>query len=401
MKILQINAVYNIGSTGRINADFQNYVNNRTEHICKTVFSYGGTKNDGYVMGSKLDRNVHGLLSRFFGKQAWFSKGETRKLISFIEEYSPDIIQLGNLHGNYINFPMLMKYIAKKDIATVFTLHDCWPFTGKCCHYTVDACFRWQTGCHDCPRLRKDNESWFLDRTAQLWKEKRELLGDLPRLAIVGVSKWIVNESKKSPLTENARIFTHIYNGIDESIFKPTKSDIREKYNLEDKKILLGVASGWMACKGLNDIVELSKKLPDDCQVVLVGNMVEPLPECNIINIPATENVEELVKWYSAADAFINMSKEETFGKVSAEALMCGTPVVCYNSTANPELVGENCGYVCDSDSVDAFKELVMKVLSNGKSVYSESCIAFANNNFNIEKNHKEYIKLYEALLGV
>lgn len=401
MKILQINAVYNIGSTGRNKADFQKYANSNTEHICKTAFSYGGTADDGYIIGNKLDRNIHGVLSRISGKQAWFSYRETKKLLKFIDDFSPDVIQLGNLHGNFINFPILMKYIAKKDIATVFTLHDCWLFTGKCCHYTVDGCYRWQTGCHDCPRLKKDNPSWFMDKTSQLWKEKRSLLSAVPRLAIVGVSKWIVNEAKKSPLTENAKIFTHIYNGIDGRLFKPVESNIREKYNLENKKLLLGVASGWAECKGLYDIIKLSKLVPDDCQIVLVGNLAEQLPECNIIHIPATENVNELVKWYSAADVFINMSKEETFGKVSAEALMCGTPVVCYNSTANPELIGENCGYVCNSDSVEDFKELVMKILEDGKSVYSDSCVNFASENFNVENNYNEYVKLYETLLEV
>lgn len=398
MKILQINCVYKIGSTGRISADFQNYVNNHTEHICKTVFSYGGTPDDGYIIGNKFDRNIHGLMSRLTGKQAWFSKHETKKLIKYIDEYSPDIIQLGNLHGNFINFPMLMKYISKKDIATVITLHDCWPFTGKCCHYTVDNCYRWQTGCHDCPRLKKDNPSWYMDKTSQLWNQKRKLLGAVPRLAVVGVSKWIMNEAKKSPLMENVKEFSYIYNGIDEKTFKPTTTQIREKYNLNGKKILLGVASGWMECKGLYDIVKLSEILTDDCQIVLVGNMNEPLPECNIINIPATENVEELVEWYSEADVFINMSKEETFGKVSAEALMCGTPVVCFNSTANPELVGENCGYVCESNSVEDFKSLVMKVLENGKQKYTESCISFARKNFNMSDNNEKYLELYKNI---
>ena len=222
MKILQINCVYKIGSTGRISADFQNYVNNHTEHTCKTVFSYGGTPDDGYIIGNKFDRNIHGLMSRLTGKQAWFSKHETKKLIKYIDEYSPDIIQLGNLHGNFINFPILMKYISKKDIATVITLHDCWPFTGKCCHYTVDNCYRWQTGCHDCPRLKKDNPSWYMDKTSQLWNQKRKLLGAVPRLAVVGVSKWIMNEAKKSPLMENVKEFSYIYNGIDEKTFKPT-----------------------------------------------------------------------------------------------------------------------------------------------------------------------------------
>ncbi len=400
MKILQINCVYNIGSTGRSKADFQKFTSENTDYICKTAFSYGGTADDGYIVGNKLDRKIHGVLSRFLGKQAWFSHSSTKKLLKFIDEFSPDIIQLGNLHGNFINFPMLMKYIAKKDIATVLTLHDCWFFTAKCCHYINDDCYRWQTGCYDCPRLKQDNPSWFMDKTPQLWKEKRELFGAVPRLAVVGVSEWTAYEAKKSPLMENAKIITHIYNGIDEKVFKPTESNIREKYGLENKKIILGVSSGWLASKGLFEIIELSEMLPEDCQIVLVGNMPDNLPKCNILNIPATENVEELVKWYSVADVFINMSKAETFGKVSAEALMCGTPVVCLDNTASPELIGDNCGYVCESDNVEDFKKYVMKVLENGKSAYSDSCLTFARNNFTVENNYREYLNLYSILLG-
>lgn len=401
MKILQINAVYNLSSTGKLNADFQNYVNNHTEHTCMTAFSYGGTVEDGYIIGSKLDRRIHGLMSRLTGKQAWFSTISTKKLINFIKEYSPDIIQLGNLHGNYINFPMLMKYIAKNDIATVVTLHDCWSFTGRCTHYTSDGCYKWQTGCFECPRLQKDNVSWGLDRTRGLWKEKRKLFGKVSHLAIVGVSQWILDEAKQSPLMENAKIFKRIYNSLDSGVFHPVNSDIRKQYNLTDKKIILGVSAGWNESKGIYEIIEFSKKLPDDYQVVLVGKISNSIPIGDIINIPVTEDINELAKWYSAADVFITMSREETFGMVSAEALLCGTPVVCLNSTASPELIGDGCGFVCKSNTVEEFKDLVIKVVENGKDYYSDSCIKFARENFNTEKNLQEYLNLYEELLKI
>lgn len=402
MKILQINAVYNLSSTGKTCADFQNYINNNTNHTCKTVFSYGGEKKDGYIIGSQGKRKIHGFLSRLTGKQAWFSKNDTKKLIKFIDEYAPDVINIGNIHGNYINFPILMEYIAKKDIPTVIRLHDCWPFTGRCCHYTADGCYKWQTGCYECPRLDKDNISWGADKSKELWIAKRRLYNKVPRLAVVGVSKWIMDEAKKSPLMENVRVFDYIYNGVDSDIFKPDlQNTIREKYNLQNKKILLGVASGWQRCKGLFDAVELSKLIPEDCQIVLIGNINEPIPECNILNIPATDNVKELVQWYSVADVFINMSKEETFGKVSAEALMCGTPIVCFNSTANPELVGENCGKICETDNITDFKDLVLNVLENGKEEYFDSCINFAHESFKTENNFEKYLQLYKNLLDL
>lgn len=399
MKILQINAVYNLGSTGRCVSDFQNYTNNNTVHECKTAFCYGGTNEDGFIIGDKLDRKIHGFFSRLLGKQGWYSRKATKKLIKYIESYKPDVIQLGNLHGNYINFPILIKYIAEKNIPTALVLHDCWAFTGKCCHYTADKCFKWQSGCHNCKRLKKDNESWFFDKTKFLWEEKRKLWNSVPRLAVVGVSRWITEEAKKSPLMGGAKIFSYIYNGIDKDVFKPTESDVRVKYGLENKKILLGVASSWADSKGLKDIISLAKQLPTDCQIVLVGNLSESEKYSDIINIPATNSVQELAQWYSAADVFINMSKEETFGKVSAEALMCGTPVVCFNSTANPELIGDGCGYVCDTDSVENFKNLVMSILAEGKEKYSERCVDFANSNFTKEKNIKGFLDLYQELL--
>ena len=399
MKILQINAVYQVGSTGTCQSDVQNYINNNTAHVCRTAFSYGGTVDDGYIIGSKLDRKFHGFFSRFLGKQAWFSKNATKKLIKYIDSFKPDIIQLGNLHGNFINFPMLASYIAKNDIATVLVLHDCLPFTGKCCHYTLDECFKWQTGCGNCPRVKKDNISWFLDRTSYLWKKKKELWGNIPRLAVVGVSKWIAEEAKKSPLMENAKFITYNYNGIDSAKFKPMKSNIRERYNLQDKKVLLGVASSWNESKGISDISKLAENLPDDCVIVLVGSSKKTIAKENVISVPATNRVEELVEWYSAADVFINISREESFGKVSAEALMCGTPVVCFDSTANSEIIGENCGLVCKTDNMEDYKNLVLKVLENGKEMYMQDCVKFANENFSVEKNAKGFLEIYEKIL--
>ena len=398
MKILQINAVYGTNSTGRTNTEFQKYILSNTNHTCKTAFCYGGVESDGFIIGSALDRKIHGLLSRVFGKQAWHSKKATKKLIKYIEEYNPDIIRLGNLHGNYINFPLLTKYISKKDIPTAVVLHDCWPFTGKCCHYFAENCYKWQTGCYACPRLKADNKSLFFDRTRQLWNKKRELWGSIPRLTVVGVSKWVMEEAKKSPLVEKAKKITYIYNGIDKEIFKYTESNLREEYNLQNKKILLGVASGWSKGKGINDVIALSQKLPEDCQIVIIGKMYQDLPNTNIISIPKTDNLDVLIKWYSTADVFINVSKLETFGKVTAEALMCGTPVVCYNQTANPELIGEGCGYICDTDNIDDYKDLVLKVLNDGKEKYSKRCVEFAQSNFDKNKCIEAYISLYEQM---
>lgn len=398
MKVLQINAVYGFLSTGIITKDICDMLEKNGEKICVATQRTTINADNVYIVGNTLDWKYHALHSRIFGKQGYASKGATKKLIKWMDTEKPDIVHLHNLHSNYLNLPILMEYLSVNNIPTVITLHDCWPFTGKCCHYTVDGCYKWQTGCGNCPRLKKDNESWFFDKTSYLWNKKREMYNSIPRLAVVGVSDWITNESRKSPLFENAKIFKRIYNGFDSEIFSCFEGDLRMRYNLLNKKIILAVASVWLESKGLSDILKLSRMIDDDCRIVLIGSISAELPK-NVINIPATSNQKELAEWYSAADVFITMSKEEAFGRVSAEALMCGTPIVCYDSTANPELVGENCGYVCPYGDIEQFKNFVEKILKDGKEKYHKTCIEFAQEKFNNEKCLEEYLKLYRELL--
>lgn len=400
MKILQINAVGQYGSTGRTCREVAEAVNAMEGNSCYTAFSVGTVNEYGYRIGSKFDTKLHGLLSRLTGKQAHFSRYATKKLIKYMRQLQPDVVHLGNLHANFIHFPMLMKYLAQEDIPTVLTLHDCWFFTGKCCHYTVDGCFKWQTGCHDCPRLKKDNASWFVDATKQLWEEKKALFEAVPRLAVIGVSQWTVDEAKKSYL-RCAKEIVRIHNWIDLDVFYPREQtqQLRQQYGLQDKKIVLGVASGWSASKGLNDFRKLAERLGQDYVICLVGTMPEgtELPD-NMLNIPATSSTDLLAQLYSMADVFVTLSAEETFGKVSAEALACGTPVVCYDSTANKELVGEGCGAVHPLGKLDAVEASVRQICEEGKAAYSQKCRTFAAGNFAKKDRMKDYLDLYQRI---
>lgn len=402
MKILQINAVNKIASTGRTCCEISAFFENRGDE-CVTAYSKGTSVNPEkeFIIGNEWDAKLHGLLSRVSGKQGYFSAGETKRLLAFIDAFSPDIVLLRNLHGNYINVPMLLKYLAQKNIATVVVLHDCWFYTGKCCHYTIDNCYKWQQSCGECPGLKKYNKSWFFDKTHDILEDKKKLFGAIPCLAVVGVSDWITNEAKKSPVFRNAKEFVRIYNWIDLESFRPrTDNGLRKRLNLENKKIILCVASGWNKEKGLDTVYELAQKLTDDQRLLIVGDMKE---ERNwnerVIRIPSTNSVEELAEYYSLADVFIQPSLEETFGKVSAEALACGTPVVCFPTTANTELVGEGCGIVCPTESTEDYLACVLTVLRNGKEKYSENCVAFARKNFDKNSNLLQYVQLFENLL--
>jgi len=399
VKILQINAVGQYGSTGRNCKELAEYIHQNTAHSCYTAFSEGMVDAHSYQIGTPVEKKLHGLLSRVFGRQAHFSVRGTRRLLRYMDDLQPDVVHLNNLHGNYIHFPMLMRYLAKHDIATVVTLHDCWFYTGKCCHYTVDGCYRWQTGCHHCPRLRKDNVSWFRDATKALWKEKKALFEAIPRLGVVGVSDWITEEAKRSYLS-CAKEIRRIYNWIDLDVFYPreNREEVRERLGLQGKKIVLGVASGWSNAKGLDQFLALADRLGDDYAVVLVGRMPTDvqLPK-RVRHIPATESVEELAEYYSMADVFVTLSLEETFGKVSAEALACGTPVVCYGSTANGELAKAKGCKSCKPGNLHEVLEAVQTACVLDARV---ECRRMAELQFDKNKQIQAYVCFYETLLG-
>ena len=402
MKVLQINAVNKIASTGRTCFEMSEYFN-ASGHTYVVAFSKGPLVNVDreYVIGSSLDVKFHALMSRISGKQAYFSHCATKKLLKFIYNYKADVVVLDNLHGNYINLPMLLKYLAKNDIPTVAVLHDCWFYTGKCCHYTEQGCFKWKETCGNCPQLKKYNKSWFFDRTTKLHKDKIKLFGNIPRLAVVGVSDWVLNEAKQASAFKNAKVFKRIYNWIDTDVFYPRNDDnLRNELGLEDKKVILSVANIWSKEKGLDTAIELASQLKADEQYILVGNVGDVKLPQNIIHISATNSVEELARYYSLADVFVQPSLEETFGKVSAEALACGTPVVCFDSTANPEIVVEGCGAVVKVGNVDDMFLKIKTILQNGKSTYSEKCRDFAVKNFNKQNKLVEYLNLFYKILG-
>lgn len=401
MKILQINAVGQASSTGRNCKELAEYINTKTTHICYTAFAQGELVKYTYQIGNIFDWKLHAFLSRISGRQGHFSKIATRKLISFIDMNKFDIVHLGNLHGNYINYPMLLKFLAKKNIPTVVTLHDCWFFTGKCFYYTLKKCNKWMTGCGECPKVREDNKSWIFDTTKSMWEEKQDLFSKIPRLGVIGVSDWITEEAKKS-LLNNAKYIKRIYNWVDLDVFKPYfNDDLRKKLKLADRFIILGVASNWDNQKGLNSFIELSKLLKNNEVIVLVGKMStdEELPR-NIISVGETDSVNELAKYYSMSDVFVTLSLQETFGKVSAEALACGTPVICFDSTANKELPDNDSGSVVDmSLGIKGIANAIGDIKKKDYAMMSAHCRKRAEKLFARDINIEEHIKFYEMLL--
>lgn len=401
MKVLQINAVYGEGSTGRMTMELHKYM------LHQGIDSYVACSKGidpldsrQICIGNPLDVKFHSLAARLTGLQGYCSKRTTIELLKKIDELRPDIVQLGNLHSNFVNVRMLLDYLGEQDIATIIVLHDCWFYTGKCSHYTADNCFKWKTTCGNCPRLKKDIPSWYFDRTQKMLDDKRNSYGGLKKLAVVGVSNWITEEAKESILKDSA-IIKRVYNWIDTNIFKPKEinQNLITRLKCKGKRILLGVAVGWSDDKGLSDFIRLADMLSSDYEIILVGEEIEnrEIPD-NIKIVGRTKNVDELVDYYNIADCFLSLSTEESFGKVVAEALACGTPAIVYNSTASPELVGEKCGYIVNSHDFYELVNCVNEVCRKGKKYYSNECRKFACANFDKRTNIEQYLEIFREI---
>lgn len=401
MRILQINAVYRNLSTG-VNVYEMNRAFRARGHQCVAAFAVGAVNEpaEEYKIGTIFGQKMHALLSRITGLQGYFSRFSTKKLLRFMDQFQPDVVVLNNLHANYIHLPMLLKYLARKDIPTVAVLHDCWFYTGKCCYYTAEGCEKWKTRCGKCPAKKQYNKSWIFDFSSKMHKDRIKLFGAIPRLGVVAVSDWLCDQAKQSPVFAGAKEITRIYNWIDTDVFAPADcTELRKELKLEDKKILLAVAAVWETRKGLDALLSIAERLAENEQLIIVGGLKNNTNlSANILHIDRTESREVLVQYYSMADVFLQPSLEETFGKVTAEALSCGTPVVCFDSTANSELIGSRCGAAVPAGNIDAMLYEMRKILAQGKGNYTEFCRAFVLDNFCMERIFQQYFRLLTVL---
>ena len=398
--LLQINVTANWGSTGRIAEEIGQLVATQgwESHI-----AYGRYLNDStshiFRIGSQKDIYNHVLSTRFLDRHGLASKNATHNLIRHIEQINPDIIHLHNIHGYYLNYPVLFEYIARTNVPVVWTLHDCWSFTGHCSHFDFIRCNRWLTGCYACPQKKEYPTSWLLDRSSKNYSDKKRWFTSLKNLTIVSVSQWLAGEVRKSFLGHYP--IQVIYNGIDTEVFSPCVVD-KKRFGLDGKFVVLGVASVWSARKGLADFIELRRVLPDDCVIVLIGlnqKQIASLP-AGIVGISPTNDVYELAEYYSMADVYINTSVEETLGLTTVESLSCGTPAIVYKATACPETVSLECGFVVEPHNIRRLVEIVNHIKSDGKDIYSTACRCRAVEHFNKTDRFNEYLDLYNRLIS-
>ncbi len=373
MRILLINSVCGIRSTGRICLELaKNYENEG--HEVKIAYGREKVPQDAekYAIriGTDFDVKLHGLSSRLFDNSGFGSKNATKKFLKWASNYNPDVLWLHNLHGYYINIELLFNWIkSRNNMEVKWTLHDCWSFTGHCCHFTVVKCDKWKTQCYNCVQKERYPQSWGFDRSLSNYKKKRELFTGVSRMELITPSRWLADLVKQSFLKDYP--VKVVYNTIDRSHFKPTPSEFRKKYKIDkSKKIVLGVASSWTDRKGFGDFMELCTMLNDEYVIVMVGltkKQIETLPK-QIIGILRTNSEDELAAIYTAADFFVNPSKEETFGMTTLESLACGTQAIVYKNTACEEVINEFGGVAIQPGAENIYEKITGHKFVNIKS---------------------------------
>lgn len=403
-KLLQINSVINTGSTGRI---AEGIGITAMDSGWESYIAYGRSDNKSQSntikIGSKWNVYIHGLKTRLTDRHGLGSKRATKTFVEKIKQINPDIIHLHNIHGYYLNYEILFSYLESVNIPVLWTLHDCWPYTGHCIYYDYAKCDKWKTekGCHHCPETRSYPRS-FIDHSPDNFRRKKQTFTELKNLVLVPVSKWLKSELQQSFLKDAA--CTQIYNGVDLDIFKsiPNTEKVRQKYSIPDcKKIFLGVAGIWDRRKGVNDFVKLQDYLNPDEALVLVGlsnKQIKDLPK-GIIGIKRTENQNDLAGLYSMASALVNLTLEDNFPTVNIEALACGTPVITYNTGGSPEAINRTTGWVVPKGDLKGVRKALDECSKVDPSKIKRDCRQRAENNFDRRSQFQEYISLYNKIV--
>lgn len=401
-KLLQINTTCNQGSTGRIAENIGVLAQNNGWdcYLAHGPRYIQPSKLKTYCIEDSINEKIHGIKSLLCDGHGLGSKSGTSKFISLLNQLKPDIIHLHNIHGYYLNYPILFNYLKTIQIPIVWTLHDCWSFTGHCVYFDFCNCKKWIQECHNCPQSKTYPKS-LLDQSKRNFYLKKETFNGLKNLTIVPVSDWLERLVKQSFLKQYP---THrIYNGIDTNTFNPQKNklDVCLKYGIpENEKIILGVANPWSSRKGLSDFIELNKILPSSYRIILVGlsnEQIKNLPN-NIIGIGRTNNTTELAEIYSAANLFLNLTYEDNFPTTNLEALSCDTPVLTYNTGGSPEAITTETGFVVDQGDLAA----VVNILESTKvqNKFKEGiCRKYALEHFNKDDRFNDYIQLYNIIL--
>ncbi len=402
MKVLQINSVCGIRSTGRICTDIADMLQKNGDE-CLIVYGRehagSNSENISLKIGSYATNVLHYfnfMLHDDDGKGSWLI---TKRLIRKIKKFKPDIIHLHNIHGHYINYNVLLDYIAESNIPAVFSLYDCWQFTGNCTHFDYIGCEKWKEQCKACPIQDKyPFDRHWIDRSARNFKNKQKHMQKIKNKVILPGSYWLAGIARESFLKDSKIV--PLQSGLDLTKYHMKESDIKKQHGLEDRAVVLCVASTWSRAKGVHFLCEVADKLADTATLVVVGALADDAVKThpNIVHIEQTNSIDELCMWYTAADAYLNLTLQETLGLTNVEALACGTPVVTFASGGCTECVDDTCGIAVKRDDVDAAVKAVKDIVKTYPFT-REACLKKANE-FDKNKLYTKYLDVYRELLA-
>ena len=403
MKVLQVNCNGYYGSTGKIVRKLSTYLTETGNENIIACSGYREKSSDEktYCLSGNLTVRANQAASYLCGDAGFRFGFTTQKLIRLIREQKPDLVQLHHLESYFINVERLANFLKREKIPTVWTMHDCWPFTGHCTHFFTVGCEKWKTGCFDCPQKKEFPYSLFLDRSRALYEKKKTAFSDWEDLHLVNVSNWMQEMVRQSFL--GGKEMRVIYNGVDPEVFYPSgKAEERKKeLGLSGKFVILSVASTWSEKKGWDTFKQLAKELDSDAKIVLVGVSEKQAPELpdGILWIPKVRSADVLREYYSMADVYLNLSLEETFGLVSVEAMACGTPVIACATTANPEIAAPKCGVVLRKRGMEQILDALSVVRQKGKGFYSKACVDRVKTRFSEKAMCEGYYAYYRQIL--
>lgn len=361
MKYLFINSVAGFGSTGRIVLE-QCRELQAQGHECLVAYGRRAEKCGDVptlAIGTAVDYCLHAARHRVLGDGGFGSWAATRRFLRRVEAYDPDVVWLHNLHGYYIHLGLLFQYLKKSEKKVIWTLHDCWAFTGNCPHFWYIGCEKWRTCCNHCLQLNQYPQT-LRDSSEKNFEKKQALFTGMKDMTIQVPSEWMAQLVGQSFLKEYP--LQVVPNQVDTRVFRPTPSDLRRQWGVEGKFLVLGVSNVWTERKGLQTFCQLAKLLPDSCQVVLIGLTKEQrkaLPP-EIIGLPRTSSLTELAQAYTAADVYVSASVEESFGMTVLEAACCGTVPIVYAGTASQEIALSH-GGECVQPGAESLAQAILR----------------------------------------
>ena len=401
MNVLQLNTCSGVKSTGRIAADLARMLHARGDE-CRIGYGEEPVPEDcrafSFPVCGPFERKAYSQLRKLADAEGLGGQLGTRRLIRQMEADPPDVVHLHNVHGCYLHLPMLFDYLKRADLPVVWTLHDCWSFTGHCAYFDYAGCVRWRDGCDHCPQLRSYPVCYGLDGSKRNYQWKQKLFTGLNRLTLVTPCEWLMENVRASFWgNQPARV---IYNGVDLDRFRPAPSDLRAKHGITAPYLLLAVAAQWDERKGLRYLLEAAEQLGPAYQLAVLGlsqSQREALPQ-GVLGLPATGSVDELCQWYSAADVFCNPTLEDNMPLVNLEALACGTPVTVFATGGCVECVDDAVGAVTPKADVPAFCEAVRRVAA-AKPALAAACLERARR-FDKNACYQAYLSLYREVLA-